>query len=207
MLTVAGYLAVQCPATLAAVPRRQCRAAVDRAADTVLLHAVPGPSGAAALARHARQHPGSATTPSIPVALVSFGESANFPLLVTVAVAVAGVAALIHLMAVSVARRRRESGLLKTLGLVRAQLAAVVLWQAATVAVTGIAAGVPLGLLIGRVTWRIFAANLGVVPDTVFPGWLLAAIAAGFLLVSLAIAVIPARTAAASPTARLLRTE
>ncbi|HEY0936903.1 MAG TPA: FtsX-like permease family protein, partial [Trebonia sp.] len=137
----------------------------------------------------------------------SFGESANFPLLIAIVVALAGIAALTHLMTVSVTRRRRETGLLKTLGFVRRQLTAMVFWQALAVAVVGIVAGVPLGLLVGRVIWRVFATNLGVIPFTVYPGWLLAAIAAGFLLVSLVIAVLPARRAAASPATQLLRTE
>jgi len=42
-------------------------------------------------------------------ALVSFGESANFPLLVAIVVAAYGLAALAHLLAVSVSRRRRET--------------------------------------------------------------------------------------------------
>ena len=85
---------------------------------------------------------------------MSFGESANFPLLVAIVVAVCGIATLAHLLVVSVARRRRESGLLKALGFVRAQLAAIVFWQAATVAMVGVAVGVPLGLATGRAIWR-----------------------------------------------------
>jgi predicted lysophospholipase L1 biosynthesis ABC-type transport system permease subunit len=46
-----------------------------------------------------------------------------------------------------------------------------------------------------------------VVPFTVYPGWLLAAIAGGFLLASLGIAVLPARTAARAHTSQLLRAE
>lgn len=75
----------------------------------------------------------------MPTALVSFGESANFPLPVAVVVAVCGLATLAHLLAVSVSRRRKESGLLKSLGLIRGQLAAIVFWQAATVAVAALA--------------------------------------------------------------------
>jgi hypothetical protein len=42
---------------------------------------------------------------------------------------------------------------------------------------------------------------------TVYPGWLLAAIAGGFLLATLAIAVLPARTATRARTSQLLRAE
>ena len=198
------YLGIQCPAALGPARVKQCRESQD---DLVLLHTVPGAAGYAALARLEGKAQGNLTLPSVPSSLASFGESANFPLIVAIVVAVAGIAALAHLLAVSVARRRQESGLLKALGFVRPQLAATVFWQAATVALAGIAAGVPLGVVLGRALWRLFAGNLGVVPFTVYPGWLLAAIAGGFLLASLGIAILPARTAARAHTSQLLRAE
>jgi hypothetical protein len=207
-LSAGAYQAAQCPAALAAAPLRKCQtAASGRPVDLILVHAVPGPAGAAALARQKKLNLGNTEGPQVPTALASFGESANFPLLVAIVVAIAGVAALAHLMAVSVGRRRRESSLLKALGFVRRQLAATVFWQALAVDVVGIAVGVPLGIVLGRAVWRVFAGNLGVVPFTVYPGWLLAAIAAGFLVTSLVIAAWPARTAARSPASRLLRAE
>ena len=73
--------------------------------------------------------------------LVNFGESVNFPLLFAVALSVFGAATLLHLLLVSVARRRVEAGLLKALGFVRRQVAAAVCWQAAAVALVGIVVG------------------------------------------------------------------
>jgi hypothetical protein len=206
-LTAGAYRAVQCPPSLGTAQARCLTAAKRSPESVVLMHTVPGPAGTAALARLARENGGNTTPAAVPTALTSFGESANFPLIVAIVVAVAGAAALAHLLAVSVARRRWESSLLKALGFVRGQLRATVFWQALTVDMVGIAAGVPLGAVIGRAVWRIFAGNLGVVPFTVYPGWLLAAVAGSFLLASLAIAVLPARTAARAPTSRLLRAE
>jgi hypothetical protein len=71
-------------------------------------------------------------------------------------VALCGLAALAHLLVVSVARRRTGSGLLMALGMVGRQLAAIVFWQACsgrrvlagvfwqatTIAVAAIAAGI-----------------------------------------------------------------
>jgi hypothetical protein len=204
----ATYLGIECPAALGPAGAAKCRqSSHDNEDSVVMLHTVPGPAGAAALARLYHIAQGNITFPSVPSSLASFGESANFPLIVAIVVALAGVAALAHLLAVSVARRRQESGLLKALGFVRGQLRATVFWQALTVDVVGIALGVPLGVILGRVIWRAFAGNLGVVPFTVYPGWLLASIAGGFLLTSLAIAVLPARSAARAPTSQLLRAE
>jgi ABC-type lipoprotein release transport system permease subunit len=138
---------------------------------------------------------------------VNFGESANFPLLLAGVVALCGAATLAHLLAVSVWRRRRDSGLLKALGFVRRQVAAVVFWQAVTVAVAGIVIGVPLGLVAGRVVWRVFALDAGVVAVPVLSGWLIAALAAGVLVAAIAIAIVPAVAAARSPAGRALHTE
>ena len=204
-LTTAGYTAAQCPPSPA---QQKCRsAAAAHPPELVLVHAVSGPAGRAALARHIRQYPGDASRPTVPTALVNFGESANFPLLLGGVVMLCGAATLAHLLAVSVWRRRRDSGLLKALGFVRRQVAAVVFWQAATVAVAGIVVGVPLGLVAGRVVWRVFALDAGVVAVPVLPGWLIAALAAGVLVAAIAIATVPAAAAARSPAGQVLRTE
>jgi ABC-type lipoprotein release transport system permease subunit len=178
-----------------------------RPPEVVLVHAVPGAAGSAALARHIRRYPGNVSRPTVPTALVNFGESANFPLLLGGVVTLCGAATLAHLLALTVRRRRRDSGLLKALGFVRRQVAAVVFWQAATVAVAGIVAGIPLGVVAGRVVWRVFALDAGVVAVPVLPGWLIAALAAGVLVAAIAIAIVPAAAAARSPAGQALHTE
>lgn len=122
-------------------------------------------------------------------------------------VAVCGLAALAHLLVVSVARRRTESGLLMALGMVRRQLAEIVFWQATTVAVVAVAAGIPLGIAAGRAIWRAFAISLGVVPVPVVQAWLIAPLAADALLSANALAAVPAMSAARSRPGQLLRTE
>jgi ABC-type lipoprotein release transport system permease subunit len=204
-LTTAGYTAAQCPPSPAQPKCR--RAAAAHPPDLVLVHAAPGTAGSAALARHIRQYPGEASRPTVPTALVNFGESANFPLLLGGVVTLCGAATLAHLLAVSVWRRRRDSGLLKALGFVRGQVAAVVFWQAVTVALVGIVVGVPLGLVAGRVVWRVFALDAGVVAVPVLPGWLIAALVAGVLVAAIAIAIVPAVAAARSPAGRVLHAE
>jgi|GEM_PF-622767 len=171
----------------------------------VLARAAPG--SAAALARHVstyRQFTGSAQEP---VELVNFGESVNFPLLLGGILALFGAATIVHLLVVSVSRRRAEAGLLKVLGFVRYQVAAVVSWQATTVALVGIAAGVPLGIVAGRVCWRVFATNFGVVPLTVVEALPVTVLAFGVLAAANVLAFFPALLAARSRPARLMRAE
>ena len=135
------------------------------------------------------------------------GESVNFPLLFAVALSVFGAATMVHLLLVSVARRRTEAGLLKALGFVRRQVAAAVCWQATAVALVGIAVGAPIGIATGRVLWRVFATNFGVVPVEVVQPLLLAALVTGVLAAANVVAAVPALLAARSHPAELLRTE
>lgn len=164
-------------------------------------------AGGAALARHVRVYPSLTYLPAKPTVLVNFGESVNFPLLLAVALTVFGAATLLHLLLVSVARRRTEAGLLKALGFVRRQVAAAVCWQATVVAAIGIAVGVPAGVAAGRVLWRVFATNLGVLPVAVVEPVLIAVLAAGVLSAANLLAAVPALLAARSRPAQLLRAE
>jgi hypothetical protein len=202
--TMAGYQNAVCP------PGREqngCRQAFAASQDFVVLaRATSGPKGEADIARYVAQ--GSAGRPTIPTSLVNFGEAVNFPLILGCVLALFGVATLLHLLVVSVVRRRREMGLLKALGFVNLQVGATVLWQATTVALVGIVVGVPLGIVVGRVVWNAFATNLGAVPVAVVPGLTIAALAIGVLVVANALAVIPAVSSARRlSVGQLLRTQ
>jgi hypothetical protein len=205
VLTIRSFVSAQCPPG----PRQpSCQRAVRAGIPyVVLVSAAPGPAGRAALARHVRQYPDLTYRPAEPATLVNFGESVNFPLLFGVALSLFGAATMLHLLLVSVARRRREAGLLKSLGFVRRQVAAAVCWQATTVAVAGIAVGAPAGIAAGRVLWRLFAVNFGVVPVPVVPPLLLVLLAAGVLAAANVLAAAPAALAARADSARLLRAE
>jgi ABC-type antimicrobial peptide transport system permease subunit len=173
----------------------------------VLARAAPGPAAAAALARHVSKYRQFTGAVQEPVELVNFGESVNFPLLFGGMLALFAAATMMHLLLVSISRRRAEAGLLKVLGFVRYQVAAVVGWQATTVALVGITAGVPLGIVAGRVVWRVFATNFGVVPLTVVEALPVAALACGVLAATNGLAVFPALLAARARPAQLLRAE
>jgi ABC-type antimicrobial peptide transport system permease subunit len=172
-----------------------------------LVRAAPGPQGPAALSALARAWPIEVSYPVPPTNLVNFGEAVNFPLLFGLILIVFGMATLLHVLVVSVARRRREAGLLKALGFVRRQVAFSVSWQTTTVALVGIIIRVPAGIVVGRLIWRAFAVNLGVLPVTVVIAWVVAAVAAGTLVVANVLAIGPALVASRSRPASLLRSE
>ena len=205
VMTTSAFVGMQCPAG----PKQSvCQLSVRNGlATVVLVRAAPGAAGSAALARHTGKYPQLTYRPTKPTVLVNFGESVNFPLLFAAALSVFGAATLLHLLLVSTARRRVEAGLLKALGFVRRQVAAAVCWQATVVALAGIAVGVPVGIATGKVLWRLFATNFGVVPVAVVEPVLIAALAVGVLAVANALAAVPALLAARSQPARLLRAE
>jgi hypothetical protein len=205
VMTTSAFVGAQCPT---GPKQAACQSSVRAGLGTVVLvRAAPGAAGNAALARHTGKYPTLTYLPAEPTVLVNFGESVNFPLLFAAALSVFGAATLLHLLLVSVARRHVEAGLLKALGFVRRQVAAAVCWQATTVALVGIAVGAPVGVAAGKVLWRIFATNFGVVPVTVTEPVLIAALAAGVLAAANLLAAVPALLAARSQPARLLRAE
>ena len=204
-MTMSALTAVQCPP---GGGRAACRDSARRGVMyAVLARSAPGPAGAAALARYTSRYRPYVAPPLEPVELVNFGQSVSFPLLFGVTLSLFGAATMVHLLLVSVNRRRAEAGLLKVLGFVRRQVAAVVGWQATVVALVGIAAGVPLGIAVGKIAWRLFATNFGVVPVPVVPAALLAVLACGVLVAANALAAVPAWLAARSRPAQLLRAE
>jgi ABC-type lipoprotein release transport system permease subunit len=128
-------------------------------------------------------------------------------MVIALVVVAAAAAALAHLLLTSVRRRRRDLAILKTLGFTRAQVFAAVAWQATTVAAIGALVGVPLGVAVGRFGWNLIARDLGVAADPVTPlGLSLLAFPIAVLLAN-AIAVLPARRAAGTLPALVLRAE
>jgi hypothetical protein len=204
VFTLQGYEVAACTG---APIQAECRNAVAHDANGgMLARFVRGPRGQAAIDYYLEHYQSIATLAITPTSLVNFGEAVNFPLLFGAILAVFGVATLLHLLVVSVSGRRRDVGLLKAVGFVNGQVASTVAWQSTTLAVVGIVVGVPLGVVVGRAVWTTFADNLGVVPVTVVPIWLIASLAGAVLVVANVIAVAPALAATRSKPGELLRT-
>ena len=171
----------------------------------MLASVVPGPKGQAAINHYFDSYRSVTALAIAPTSLINFGEAVNFPLIFGAMLALFGAATLFHLLVVSASRRRREVGLLKVLGFVNRQVVSTVAWQAMTLALAGIVIGVPLGIVVGRTLWHAFANNLGAVPVSVLPIWLVAVLVAGVLVGANLIAVAPAMVAKRSKPRDLLR--
>ena len=204
VFTLTGYEDAACPP---GPQRAACRKTVLRSTNGgVLASVVPGPRGEVTINRYFERYRSLTALAVTPTSLINFGEAVNFPLIFGAILAVFGAATLLHLLVVSVSQRRREVGLLKVVGFVNGQVASTVAWQATTLAVAGIVIGVPTGVVVGGTIWRAFANNLGAVPVSVVPVWLIALLVAGVLVVANLIAVAPALVATRSKPRDLLRT-
>ena len=139
--------------------------------------------------------------------VVNFGRVENLPIALSVALAALASAVLAHMVASSVRRRRRDLAILKTLGLGKRDVRAVVGWQATTLVISAIAVGIPAGVVGGRWAWTSLADRVGVVPaPRVSVGALALMIPAAIVLANL-VAAIPGRIAARTQPALVLRTE
>ncbi|HTW00783.1 MAG TPA: FtsX-like permease family protein [Streptosporangiaceae bacterium] len=140
-------------------------------------------------------------------AIVNAAKMGDQPLALALGVAAAAVLSLALTVLASVRRQRREYALLKSMGMTRGQVRAIVAWQISIVLTVAAVIGVPLGVTVGRWTWTGFADSLGVVPFTQIP---LLALLLGFAVLLLAgnlLAAGPARIAARTSPAVILRTE
>ena len=139
--------------------------------------------------------------------LSNLDHIANLPNVLGALLALIAAGTLAHTLITSVRRRRRDLAVLRALGFVRRQVGMTVAVQASTIAIISLAIGLPLGAILGRVAWRLFVNQLGYVPVTIVPliGVILA-IPAAIILANL-IAGIPARAAARTEPAIVLRAE
>jgi ABC-type lipoprotein release transport system permease subunit len=97
--------------------------------------------------------------------------------------------------------------MLKMLGFTRGQVASTVAWQSSISVGIGVVFGVPLGVALGRWLWDLFANDINAVPSPSVPVLQVLLIAAGALLLANIVAALPARVAARTPTALVLRSE
>ena len=118
-----------------------------------------------------------------------------------------GIAAVGHALVMTVRRRRHDLAVLRAIGLRPRQSAALIFWQAMTVALVALIVGIPIGIIIGRVSWRWVANStplLYVPPLAALT--IVIAIPAAIVLANM-LAAYPARRAAGVRPAEVLRTE
>jgi hypothetical protein len=116
-------------------------------------------------------------------------------------------ATLAHTLLTSVRRRRHELALLQALGFVRRQVWLSLFWETSALVAIGLLIGLPLGALLGRFVWSVFADGLGAVPQPEIAWLPLLLTIPAALLVAGVVATIPAFFSTRQRPAVALRAE
>jgi putative ABC transport system permease protein len=139
--------------------------------------------------------------------LVNFGRVDDMPVILAGLLALLSAAALTHLLFSSVSRRRRDHAVLKTLGFTRGQVRRAYAWQATTTLIAALVFAIPLGIVAGRGLWVFLAQRLGVVAEPRVARLAVALTPLVALVLANVIAAVPARAAARTLPATVLRAE
>jgi ABC-type lipoprotein release transport system permease subunit len=142
-----------------------------------------------------------------PIDVANYGRVDSMPILIGGLFGLIAIATLVNTLMTSLRRRRREPETLQKRRFERAQVSRVVTWQATTIVSIALLIGVPLGVAAGRWSWRLFADALGVVPDARVPIAAIFLLIPATLLIANLFAALPARLAANTRPAAVLRAE
>lgn len=142
-----------------------------------------------------------------PLDVAGLGGTRSLPVAFGILVAVLGVASLVHLLLVTVRRRRHEFAVLAALGARRRQVAATVASLATAVAVIALVIGVPLGVVGGRIGWLTLADVVGAPTAAVVPALAIVAVIVGVVVMGNVVAAVPAALARRLHPAEILRSE
>jgi hypothetical protein len=176
-----------------------------------LVRFAPGVShdaGLAAVSHDIKGLPGPfVTAAERPASVVSLASIAGLPVALSGLLALIAAGTLAHTLASSTRQRSRDLAIFKTLGFLRREVRQAVAWQATTIAAIALLVGLPIGVACGRWAWRVFAAQLGVLPEPAVPLAAILIAIPGTLAVANLIAAAPARAAGRTQPATVLRTE
>ncbi|WP_261561557.1 ABC transporter permease [Frankia tisae] len=173
----------------------------------------PGADPRAAGARLSKAASGAAggdvevTPVPVSAAAAEVREVRTLPLILGAFLAVLAVAAMGHALSTALRRRRHDLAVLRALGMTRPQTRAVLAVQATVLALVGLAAGVPLGLVVGRTLWRLIADRMPVLYVAPLAATALVLTGPAVLAVANLVASMFARRAARLQPAAVLRAQ
>jgi predicted lysophospholipase L1 biosynthesis ABC-type transport system permease subunit len=177
----------------------------DAERDVILLRLGPGADPRAVALSDPDAAAADLYLPSTPSDLADLERVDGSPSLVAGLLGVLAIGTLTHALVTSVRRQGRTLAVLKSVGCVRRQIFSTVVAQSTVLVGVALIVGLPLGVAAGRAGWQQFAAQLGVQPEVRVPfGATVVLVPVAVLLAGL-IAVLPARAAARTRPAALLR--
>ncbi len=146
-------------------------------------------------------------TSQTPFDVGNYARIEDVPQFLALVLAILGAGVLAQLMVVWVQRRRREIAILKTIGFLRRQVLALVAWQAGTFAALSLLIGIPVGIIVGRGAWVLFASELGIGSSSVVSSAQILLCIPAVLLIAMIVAVGPAWFASRVQPAHVFRSE
>lgn len=176
----------------------------DLRPQSYLVDFAPGGPGLAGL----RSRYGDLTFgPQQPPDIRNYERVRPVPIALATLVGLLGAAVLATGLAGLVRTRRRDLGVLQTLGFARRQVRWIVGWQAITLAVLALALGLPAGIIVGRQAWELLADRLAVPAEATTSLGLLAVTAFATIALAVVVAFLAAARAGRLRPAVVLRAE
>ncbi len=182
----------------------------------VLLRFAPGPRHAADIGAFQRamapfcatvEQPTCVVTDQRPNGASNYARIDATPEVLAGVLAVLGLAVLGQFAMSSARRRRREFAILKTLGLLRRQLAAITAWQVTALTALALLVGLPLGVAVGHWAWALFANEVGLSTDAITPVTVVLLMVPAAILAAIAVTLPSGRHSARLNPAAVLRSE
>ena len=179
----------------------------EGAVNVFLIKLAPRADRRAAEASLQKDFPHTVLTPYAPAEVENLRRIDSLPSVLAGLLGLLAIATIAHALVTSVRRRRHDLAILKTLGFVRAQVRATVAWQASTLSLIASIIGLITGAIAGRWLWIFYAQRLGVRPEPAIPLLLLVVAIPSSIVLANVLAAFPARAAARTEAAVVLRTE
>jgi hypothetical protein len=183
----------------------------DFTEDYLLVRWKPGADGRAAVARFQKlagpQDTFESAPATLPTSVGVLGQLRVLPLSLAIFFALLAIATVAHALVTTVRRRRADLAILRSIGFTRRDSRIAIAWQSTALAVVGLAVGVPLGIVIGRLAWKQLANAFPVVYVPPLAFLAVALVVPLALLIANVIAAGPAHSATRTRPATVLRTE
>jgi FtsX-like permease family len=143
----------------------------------------------------------------VPVELTNLSNVKSLPWVLAAFLGLLAIAAVSHVLVSSSHRRSRDLAVLRAIGFTRRSSRLAVNAQATVIAIVGLGIGVPLGVVVGRVGWRLVAERVPLQDVGPIPAVALVLVVPVTLVLLNALALWPARSVARLRPAEVLRDE
>jgi putative ABC transport system permease protein len=114
---------------------------------------------------------------------------------------------IVYGLSVTVGRNSRDLAVVRALGFTPRLLRRTARWAALAFALAALTVGIPIGLVAGRAIWRVYAENLGVIPDPVVDPWEIVVFGLSTLVLALLVGTAAAHRQARTRPGTFLRSE